>query len=72
MLRQKTDEFLTEIFLSGKIICKTKIFPAFLEIFSIFAVLTLLHVQKNRDFTHFPGKFPVFCVRTLPHLYEIF
>ena len=39
---KKTAGFLTEIFLSDKI------------------------VQKNRDFTRFPGKFPVFCVLTLP------
>ena len=45
--------FLTEIFLSGKIIRKTKIFPVFLEIFPIFAVLTLLPVQKKRRFYSF-------------------
>ena len=55
-----------EIFLSDKIIRKTKIFPIFWEIFPIFAILTLLPVQKNGDFTRFPGKFPVFCVITLP------
>ena len=63
---KKTAEFLTEIFPSDKIIRKTKIFPVFLEIFPIFSVLTLLPVQKNGDFTRFPGKFPVFCVITLP------
>ena len=47
MLRQKkTAKFLTEIFLSDKIIRKTKIFPVFWEIFPVFAVLTLLPGKK--------------------------
>ena len=71
MLRQKNAEFLTEIFLSDKIIRKTKIFPVFWEIFPVFAVLTLLPVQKNGDFTCFPGKFPVFCVITLHPGYKV-
>ena len=63
---KKTDKFLTEIYLSGKIIRKTKIFPVFFEIFPIFAILTLLPVQRKGDFTCFPGKFPVICGITLP------
>ena len=47
---KKTAEFLTEIFLSDKIIRKTEIFPVFWEIFVVFAVLTLPPVQKNGDF----------------------
>ena len=73
MLRQKTDEFLTEIFLSGKIICKTKIFPIFLEFFPIFTVLTLVPIQKNVDFTRFSGKSPVATrLQTLFHKCQFF
>ena len=67
--KTKNGQILTEIFLSDKIIRKTKDFPVFEEIFLVFAVLTLLPVQKNRDFTCFPGKFPVFCVITLSPIF---
>ena len=57
MIRQNNAEFLTEIFLSDKIIRKTKIFPFFGEIFPVFAVLTLLF-RKTEILLVFPGNFP--------------
>ena len=54
---KKMAEFLMEIFLSDKIVRKTKIFPIFLEIFPFLGVITLL-----------PGCIAFQC---LGHLYEL-
>ena len=54
---KKTAEFLTEIFLSDKIIRKTKIFPVFWEIFAVLklcdpsAIPTIRHAHHNKALT---------------------